>query len=85
MSELETEKAKALAELESLKKGAKEERVTAAAERGALQRELDEERAKAAAESAAYPDLCGAAVEQYKGSPEFQTAIDAAVARKLAG
>ncbi|CAL5351489.1 unnamed protein product [Camellia sinensis] len=62
-----------------------EERATAAAERGALQRELDEERAKAASEKAAYPDLCVAAVEQYKGSPEFQMVVDAAVARSLAG
>ncbi|XP_028093709.1 caldesmon-like [Camellia sinensis] len=72
LREWETEKAKAVAELESLKKGVEEERATAVAERGALQRELDEERAKAASERAAYPDLCVAAVEQYKGSPEFQ-------------
>ncbi|KAF5931667.1 hypothetical protein HYC85_027838 [Camellia sinensis] len=83
--ELETEKAKVMAEIESLRKGMEEERATAAAERGALQRELDEERAKAASERAAYPDLCIAAVEQYKGSPEFQIAVDAAVARNLAG
>ncbi|XP_028108991.1 uncharacterized protein LOC114307784 [Camellia sinensis] len=83
--ELEIEKAKAMAEMESLRKGMEEERATAAAERGALQRELDEERAKAASERAAYPDLCVAVVEQYKGSPEFQMAVDAAVARNLAG
>ncbi|XP_028105222.1 caldesmon-like [Camellia sinensis] len=81
----EMEKAKAVAELESLKKGVEEERATAAAERGALQRELGEERAKAASEKAAYPDLCVAAVEQYKGSSEFQMVVDAAVARSLAG
>ncbi|XP_028069244.1 recombination repair protein 1-like [Camellia sinensis] len=83
--ELETEKAKAMAKMESLRKGVEEERATAVAERGALQRELGEERAKAASERAAYPDLCVAAVEQYKGSSEFQMAVDAAVARSLAG
>ncbi|XP_028056373.1 caldesmon-like [Camellia sinensis] len=71
LREWEIEKAKAVAELESLKRGAEEERATAAAERGALQRELDEERARAASERAAYPDLCVAVVEQYKGSSEF--------------
>ncbi|XP_028058007.1 uncharacterized protein LOC114261890 [Camellia sinensis] len=85
LREWEMEKAKVAAELESLRKGMEEERATAAAERGALQRELDEERAKAAFEKAAYPDLCVAAVEQYKGSPEFQMVVDAAVARSLAG
>ncbi|XP_028117719.1 caldesmon-like [Camellia sinensis] len=80
----EIEKAKVVAELESLKKGVEEERATAAAERGALQRELDEKKAKAASEKAAYPDLCVAAVEQYKGSSEFQMVVDAAVARSLA-
>ncbi|XP_028124240.1 caldesmon-like [Camellia sinensis] len=85
LREWETEKAQTVAELEILKKGVEEERATAAAERGALQRELDEERAKVASERAAYPDLCVAAVEQYKGSPEFQMVVDAAVARSLAG
>ncbi|GMP49164.1 hypothetical protein CsSME_00016233 [Camellia sinensis var. sinensis] len=37
-----------------------------------------------ASESVAYPDLCIAAVEQFKSSLEFQMAIDAAVARDLA-
>ncbi|XP_028113012.1 chromatin-remodeling ATPase INO80-like [Camellia sinensis] len=87
LREWEMEKTKAAAELENLRKGVEEERAAAAAaaERGALQRELDEERAKAASEKAAYPDLCVAAVEQYKGSPEFQMVVDAAVARSLAG
>ncbi|XP_028099252.1 actin cytoskeleton-regulatory complex protein pan-1-like, partial [Camellia sinensis] len=83
LREWEVEKAKAAVELESLRKGVEEERATTAAERGALQRELDEERAKAASEKAAYPDLCVAAVEQYKGSPEFQMVVDAAVTRSL--
>ncbi|XP_028110488.1 uncharacterized protein LOC114309001 [Camellia sinensis] len=85
LREWEMEKAKAAAELESLRKGVEEERATAVAEKGALQRELDEERAKAASKKAAYPDLCVAAVEQYKGSPEFQMVVNDAVARSLAG
>ncbi|XP_028070412.1 uncharacterized protein LOC114272892 [Camellia sinensis] len=85
LREWEVERAKAAAELESLRKGVEEKRAMVATERGALQRELDEERAKAASEKAAYPDLCVAAVEQYKGSPEFQMVVDAAVARSLAG
>ncbi|GMP34730.1 hypothetical protein CsSME_00007482 [Camellia sinensis var. sinensis] len=37
-----------------------------------------------ASERATYPDLCTAAVEQFKLSPEFQMATDAAVARSIA-
>ncbi|GMP37579.1 hypothetical protein CsSME_00009189 [Camellia sinensis var. sinensis] len=37
-----------------------------------------------ASERVAYPDLCVVVVEQFKGSPEFQMAIDAAMARDLA-
>ncbi|GMP79337.1 hypothetical protein CsSME_00034922 [Camellia sinensis var. sinensis] len=37
-----------------------------------------------ASEKSAYPDLCTAAVEQFKLSLEFQMAIDATVARSLA-
>ncbi|GMP53748.1 hypothetical protein CsSME_00019122 [Camellia sinensis var. sinensis] len=37
-----------------------------------------------ASEKAAYPDRCMAAMEQFKASPKFQMAIDAAVARGLA-
>ncbi|GMP33158.1 hypothetical protein CsSME_00006601 [Camellia sinensis var. sinensis] len=50
----------------------------------ALEKALVEERAKLASERAAYPDLCVAAVEQFKGSADFQMAIDAAVASSLA-
>ncbi|CAL5335476.1 unnamed protein product [Camellia sinensis] len=49
-----------------------------------LEKALAEERAKLASERAAYPDLCMAAMEQFKGSAEFQMAIDAAVTRSLA-
>ncbi|GMP72984.1 hypothetical protein CsSME_00030848 [Camellia sinensis var. sinensis] len=49
-----------------------------------LEKALAEERAKLASERAAYPDLCMAAVEQFKGSAKFQMAIDAVVAKSLA-
>ncbi|GMP25318.1 hypothetical protein CsSME_00002251 [Camellia sinensis var. sinensis] len=45
---------------------------------------LEEEKAKVASERAAYPDLYAAAVEQFKGSVDFQIAIDVAVASNLA-
>lgn len=83
--ELETERAKAKAEKEGLEKDLVEEKARAALERATLQNELDQERVKAASERAAYPDLCVAAVEQFKGSTEFQMAVDAAVASHLAG
>ncbi|XP_028094130.1 oil body-associated protein 2C-like [Camellia sinensis] len=83
--ELEAERVQAVAEKEILKKELKAEKAKAASERAALQKELDEERAKAASKRVAYPDLCVTAVEQFKGSTEFQTAVDAAVARNLAG
>ncbi|CAL5434679.1 unnamed protein product [Camellia sinensis] len=83
--ELEIERVQATAEKESLKKELEAERAKAASERSALLNELDEERVKAASERAGYPDMCVAAVEQFKGSAEFQTAVDAAVASSLAG
>ncbi|GMQ04288.1 hypothetical protein CsSME_00049754 [Camellia sinensis var. sinensis] len=56
-----------------------------------LERALGEERAKTtelarmmASERASYPDLCITMVEQFKSSPEFQMAIDAAAAKGLA-
>lgn len=61
-----------------------DERAKAAAEKAALEKELEEEKTKSASERAAYPDLCVAAVEQLKGSPDFQVAIDAAIASNLA-
>ncbi|XP_028102310.1 flagellar radial spoke protein 2-like [Camellia sinensis] len=83
--ELEAERVQATTEKESLKKELEAEKAKAASERAALQKELNEERAKAASERATYPDLCVAVVEQFKGSAEFQTAVDAAVASSLAG
>ncbi|XP_028056551.1 uncharacterized protein LOC114260607 [Camellia sinensis] len=82
--EWEAEKAKATAENESLQKELEEERAKAASENATLQNDLDEERAKAASKRAAYPDLYVAAVDQFKGSVEFQMAVDAAVASSLA-
>ncbi|GMP56795.1 hypothetical protein CsSME_00021137 [Camellia sinensis var. sinensis] len=54
------------------------------AEKAGLEKALEEERAKLASERAAYPDLCVTAVEQFKGSTDFQMAIDAAIASSLA-
>ncbi|XP_028099141.1 uncharacterized protein LOC114298720 [Camellia sinensis] len=82
--ELEAEKAKATTENESLQKELEAEKAKATAERATLDKELAEERAKAASERAAYPDLYVAAVDQFKGSAEFQIAVDAAVASSLA-
>ncbi|GMQ06110.1 hypothetical protein CsSME_00050823 [Camellia sinensis var. sinensis] len=49
-----------------------------------LEKALEEERAKLVSERAAYPDLCVTAVEQFKGSADFQMAIDAIIANSLA-
>ncbi|XP_028112503.1 CAP-Gly domain-containing linker protein 1 homolog [Camellia sinensis] len=81
--ELEAARVHVAAEKESLKKELEAEKAKAASERAALQKELDEERARAASKRAAYPDLCIAVVEQFKGSVEFQTAVDAVVASSL--
>ncbi|GMP24728.1 hypothetical protein CsSME_00001896 [Camellia sinensis var. sinensis] len=67
-----------------LQKELEDERARAAEETARLQKELEEEKTKAASERAAYPDLCVAAVEQFKGFVDFQMAIDAAVASNLA-
>lgn len=45
---------------------------------------LEEERTKLASEKAAYPELCIAAVEKFKGSTNFQMAIDVAIASSMA-
>ncbi|GMP79691.1 hypothetical protein CsSME_00035138 [Camellia sinensis var. sinensis] len=67
-----------------LEKELADERAKSAAEKVGLERALEEERAKLASERAAYPDLCVAVVEQFKGSADFQMAIDAAIASSLA-
>ncbi|XP_028071492.1 uncharacterized protein LOC114273867 [Camellia sinensis] len=68
--ELEDERAKAMEEKARLQKE--------------LQKELEEEKTKAASERVAYLDLCVVAVEQFKGSADFQMTIVAAVASNLA-
>ncbi|GMP56460.1 hypothetical protein CsSME_00020941 [Camellia sinensis var. sinensis] len=49
-----------------------------------MEKALEEENAKLASERVAYPDLYVATVEQFKGSADFQMAIDAAIASSLA-
>ncbi|GMQ06070.1 hypothetical protein CsSME_00050801 [Camellia sinensis var. sinensis] len=67
-----------------LQKELEDERARAIEEKARLQKELEDEKTKVASERAAYPDLYVAAVEQFKGSAEFQMAVDAAVASNLA-
>ncbi|GMQ10772.1 hypothetical protein CsSME_00053649 [Camellia sinensis var. sinensis] len=81
---LEEEMAKAASEKVSLQKEWEEERARMASEKASLQKELEGERTKAASERAAYPNLYVAATEQFKGSAEFQMAIDATVANSVA-
>ncbi|GMP48572.1 hypothetical protein CsSME_00015878 [Camellia sinensis var. sinensis] len=78
------EKDEANVKIAGLRKELEDECARAMEERERLQKELEEKKAKAASERAAYPDLCVAAVEQFKGSADFQMAIDAAVASNLA-
>ncbi|GMP77057.1 hypothetical protein CsSME_00033467 [Camellia sinensis var. sinensis] len=59
------------------------ERAKSVAERAGLEKALEDERAKLASERVTYPDLCIAAVEQFKGFTDFQMAIDAAIASSL--
>ncbi|XP_028074191.1 leucine-rich repeat-containing protein 45-like [Camellia sinensis] len=61
-----------------------DERAKSIEEKARLEKELGEEKTKAASERAAYPDLYVAVVEQFKGSADFQMAIDAAIASNLA-
>ncbi|GMP48897.1 hypothetical protein CsSME_00016084 [Camellia sinensis var. sinensis] len=49
-----------------------------------LEKALADEQARLAAETEGYPNLCKAAVEQFKESADFQIAIDAAVVRSMA-
>ncbi|GMP43112.1 hypothetical protein CsSME_00012607 [Camellia sinensis var. sinensis] len=86
-SELEAERRMVVLlefQLAKLEKALADERAKSASERAKLEKALAEERAKSAFERAAYPDLCIAAIEQFKGSADFQIAIDAAVASSLA-
>ncbi|GMP59783.1 hypothetical protein CsSME_00022922 [Camellia sinensis var. sinensis] len=77
------EKKEADSKIAGLEKELADERAKAVAEKAGLVKELEEEKTKAASKRAAYPDLCVAAVEQFKGSADFQMAIDAAIASNL--
>ncbi|GMP59551.1 hypothetical protein CsSME_00022793 [Camellia sinensis var. sinensis] len=66
-----------------LERAREEKRVNSASEKAELEKALAEERAKSASERAAYPDLYMVAVKQFKGSADFQMAIDATVGSSL--
>ncbi|GMP87400.1 hypothetical protein CsSME_00039792 [Camellia sinensis var. sinensis] len=78
------EKEEADLKIVGLQKELEDECAKAMEEKTRLKKELEEEKTKAASARAAYPDLYVAAVEQFKGSAEFQMAVDAAVASNLA-
>ncbi|GMP44087.1 hypothetical protein CsSME_00013185 [Camellia sinensis var. sinensis] len=78
------EKEEADLKIAGLEKDLADERARAAAEKAGLEKELEEEKTKAASERAAYPNLCVATVEQFKGSADFQLAVDDAIANNLA-
>ena len=48
-----------------------DERAKSMEEKAGLEKELEEEKTKSASKRAAYPDLCGTAVEQFKRSADF--------------
>ncbi|GMP80158.1 hypothetical protein CsSME_00035367 [Camellia sinensis var. sinensis] len=83
-AQLIKEKEEADLKIAELERVLADERAKSAAEKAGLEKTLEEERAKLASERAAYPDQCVAAVEQFKGSADFQMAIDAAIASSLA-
>ncbi|GMP85468.1 hypothetical protein CsSME_00038611 [Camellia sinensis var. sinensis] len=78
------EKEEANLKIAGLERELADECAKAAAEKAGLEKALEEERAKLAFERAANLDLCVAAIEQFKGSADFQMAIDAAIASNLA-
>ncbi|GMP63253.1 hypothetical protein CsSME_00025012 [Camellia sinensis var. sinensis] len=78
------EKEEADLKIAELERALADERAKSVAEKAGLEKALEDERAKLASEKAAYPDLCIAMVEQFKGSADFQMAIDAAIANSLA-
>ncbi|GMP70003.1 hypothetical protein CsSME_00029048 [Camellia sinensis var. sinensis] len=67
-----------------LEKDLVDERARVTVEKAGLEKELEKEKTKAASERATYPDLCVAAVEQFKGFADFQMVVDAAIANNLA-
>ncbi|GMP62295.1 hypothetical protein CsSME_00024451 [Camellia sinensis var. sinensis] len=78
------EKEEADLKITGLERDLADERAKAAAEKAALEKELEEKKTKSASERVAYLDLCIVAVEQFKGSADFQMAIDAAITSNLA-
>ncbi|GMP30383.1 hypothetical protein CsSME_00005076 [Camellia sinensis var. sinensis] len=91
---LADERAKSIEEKAGLEKELEEEKTKSAglqkeleeekAKSAGLEKELEEEKTRSASERIAYPDLCVATVEQFKGSVDFQMAIDAVIASNLA-
>ncbi|GMP88432.1 hypothetical protein CsSME_00040425 [Camellia sinensis var. sinensis] len=78
------EKEEANLKIAELERTLADERAKSMEEKAGLEKALEEEKTKLASERAAYPDLCVAAVEQCKGSVDFQMAIDAAIVSNLA-
>ncbi|GMP73526.1 hypothetical protein CsSME_00031257 [Camellia sinensis var. sinensis] len=78
------EKEEADLKIAELERVLADERAKSMAEKAGLEKALNEEKAKLASERAAYPDLRVAVVKQFKGSVDFQMAIDAAIANSLA-
>ncbi|GMP23112.1 hypothetical protein CsSME_00000835 [Camellia sinensis var. sinensis] len=78
------EKEEADLKIAGLEKDLADERAKLAAEMAGQEKALEEEREKLASERAVYPDLYVVAVEQFKGSADFQMAIDVAIASNLA-
>ncbi|GMP85438.1 hypothetical protein CsSME_00038591 [Camellia sinensis var. sinensis] len=64
-----------------LEKDLADERARVTAEKAGL----EEEKTKTASKRAAYPDLYVTVVEQFKGSADFQMAVDVTIANNLAG
>ncbi|GMP54541.1 hypothetical protein CsSME_00019685 [Camellia sinensis var. sinensis] len=81
---LANEQARLAVERAEMEKALASKRAKSVAEKVGLEKTLEEERAKLASERAAYPDLCVPAVEQFKGSADFQMAIYVAIASSLA-
>lgn len=77
------EKEEADLKIAKLERVLADERAKSVAEKAGLEKALEEEKAKLASENTAYPNLCVAAEEQFKGSANFQIAIDAAIASSL--
>ncbi|GMP91052.1 hypothetical protein CsSME_00041916 [Camellia sinensis var. sinensis] len=78
------EKEEADLKIAGLERDLVDEHAKAAVEKAVLEKELGEEKTKSASKRAAYPDMCIAVVEQFKGFADFQMAIDATIASHLA-